>query len=491
MRNYCALLILITALVYANTFANGWTYDDVPVIVQNPDSHSLAGFFENSRPGRPMRELTYIPEYKLFGENPSGYHVQQLFWHAANGCLLMFLFVALGMEPFYAMTGAVFFLVHPLQSESVANISHRKELLALFFSLLAMNSYIRAYMAEGKNRIYILLFVAVCCLFAVLSNQTSVTLPLTFVLYDYLFREERDRILLKRPFLLLASLVFIAAYFVSRYQGLFSSEQLLTVYSKYSFVASRSFIPLWLADLKAFGFYLYNVLVPLKLAPEYHVAFSEQLFQLRAWLSAAVLVGAAYVFFANRKQNPALSFGIGCFFVFYLPISNILPVSYILADRYMYLCLPGLSLLPAFLLQRFRIRWLSVAIGACLIVLAALTVIQNSYWKDEHTLWRHAVEVNPDSTWVQETVALSYLISNQFDKARQHAKIAISLNRYNTRAYLTLAKSEDRLGNLFEAIKYYENFCSFGEAEYPEDVANVKNYLPFLRSRAQLLYSPK
>lgn len=484
------VLLTVCAAVYGNTFLNGWTYDDIPVVVRNSDAHSLKGFLENSRPGRPMRELSYIPEYLLFGENPAGYHVQQLFWHGANGCLLLILFIALGVEPLYAMLGVVFFLVHPLQSESVANISHRKELLPLFFSLLALIAYIKAVAAQGLRRYFLLLLVAAGYVCALLSNETAVTFPLLLALYEYLYLSQGERFFLKRPILLLLCMTSAAVLFFYRYQGLFSSDQLLTVYSKYSFEASRSFIPLWMADLKAFGFYFYKIVLPVNLAPEYHVTFSEQIFQPLALVSAALLAGIAYLFFVLRRSLPSVAFGIGWFLIFYLPISNVLPVSYLLADRYMYLCLPGVGLLLAGLLQKIHNNRFTIVTCLFLVILAVLTVIQNNYWKDENTLWRHAVTVNPNSTWVQETVALSYLLSNQFEKARYHSRLAISLNRYNTRAYLTLAKSEDRLGNLDVALKNYESFCSFGVFEYPEEVATIKKYLPFLRARAHLLYSP-
>ena len=56
--------------------------------------------------------------------------------------------------------------------------------------------------------------------------------------------------------------------------------------------------------------------------------------------------------------------------------------------------------------------------GVILLALASLTVIQNGYWRNEHTLWRHAVTVSPDSTWVQETVAASYLMTDELQKAQ-------------------------------------------------------------------------
>ena len=54
-RLYLFIVLLGAALlVYGNTFRNQWSYDDAPVVVKNPDSHSVAGFLNNSRPGRPL-----------------------------------------------------------------------------------------------------------------------------------------------------------------------------------------------------------------------------------------------------------------------------------------------------------------------------------------------------------------------------------------------------------------------------------------------------
>lgn len=481
---YCVLFIICLA-VYGNTFFNDWTYDDIPVVVQNSDSHSFSGFMENKRPGRPLRELTYIPEYKLFGTNPAGYHIQQIAWHTANGCLLLLLFTTLGIDPLFAVLGVLLFCIHPLQSESVANISHRKELLPLFFCTLAAICYLKAVAHSSWQRLLLLLSVAFSYWCALQANETSVTFPLLLILYDYLYVPKERRILLKYPVALISLGICCGGFLIYRYQGLFSSDQLLSVYSKYSFIASKSFIPLWMADLKAYLFYISNIILPIHLAPEYQVYFYEGIFQPLAWFSAMLILTLLVLFFYYGKKSPNISFAIGWFFIFYLPISNLIPVSYLLADRYMYLCLPAIGLAVATILQKINNKKFTAGFSLLLVTFAILTIIQNSYWKNEDILWRHAVTVNPDSTWVQETVALSYLLSNQFDKARDHAKAAITLNRYNTRAYLTLAKSEDRLGNLPEAIKNFELFTSFGIFEYPDEVTAVKNYLPYLRRRAE------
>jgi len=479
------IVFLLAAAVYGNTFLNQWTYDDVPVVVQNPDAHSIGGFLENHRPGRPMRELTYIPEYRLFGSNPVGYHIQQLSWHAANGLLLFLVLAGLGIEAPFALFGALLFLLHPLQAESVANISHRKELLAGFFCLAALLAYMKAVSNGGVRRLWLLFLALLAFGAALFSNQTALTFPLLLVFYDLLWPRKEERILLRRPWLLATLLLAAVTMVLVLYRSMFSRQALLAIYSKNGFIAADSYLPLYLADLKAFGFYLYKIILPVELAPEYVIQFAETPFQGFAWLSLALLGGAVAAAVVVLKRLPAVTLGVVWFLVMYLPVANLVPAGYIVADRYMYLCLPGVALVTAALLQKYAGR--KVMIGACTLLglLAVLTVVQNSYWRDEHSLWRHAARVNDNSTWAQESAALSYYLTGELDEALRHGQQALALNRFNTRAYLTLAKIEEKRGELAEALQNYEMFIEVGAAEYPAEVAVVMGRLPYLREQLQ------
>lgn len=485
-RILLVFFLLVTVTVYGNTFFNQWAYDDVPVVLNNPDAHSLTGFLENTRPGRPMRELTYIPDHLLFGDQPAGYRIQQLAWHGINGFLLVALFHALGVELPFALMGALLFLVHPLQSESVANISHRKELLALFFSLGALLCILKSYAAEGKRRLALWSAALAAYAGALLSNEATVTLPLMVLLHEWLMVEPQKRVLLRRPLVTLLLLAAAGAALMYRFRGLLAPDQLLTIYSKNSFGASESYIPLFMGAMKAFGLYLSKIVLPVRLAPEYVFSLSESLWQPWALLSLGLLAGAAGLAVSLRRRLPLVSFGIGWFLIFWLPVSNLVPVAYLAADRYMYLCLPGVGLILAGCLQRRPDRRFIGGTCLVMVVFAGLTVIQNGYWRSEHTLWRHAVTVNPDSTWVQETVGLSYLLTGDYDKSAAHAREALRIDRFNTRAYLTLAKAEERRGNLAEAAQNYEMFAMFGAMEYPDEAAQIRLYLPALRQRLAL-----
>lgn len=481
------LLLLVTVAVYGNTFRNEWSYDDIPVVVENPDAHSFAGFLENKRPGRPLRELSYIPEYKIFGDKPAGYHVQQILWHTANGFLVLELLLLLGGTPLAALLGSIFFLVHPFQVESVANISHRKELLALFFSLSALLAYAKALTEEGWKRWRLLPVTVLAYVMALLANETAVSLPAVLVLYESLYVGKERRLLLRKPLLLAVTSFIVAAALAYRYQWLFTYDQLLKVYAKNNFIASKSYLPLFMGVMKSFGIYLYKILLPMNFGPEYAVTFSESIFQPWAWLSMALIAGLILLAWRVKENAPLVSFGIGWFFILYLPVSNIFPVAYMVADRYMYMPIVGAAILFSSFCAELTGRRLWIVPCALLLVLGGLSIVQNTYWHDEHTLWRHAAVVNPDSTWAQESAAYSYYLKGDYETARKHAREALAINRYNTKAYLVLAQIEEARGDLYEAVKNYETFQSAGEVEYPDLVRDVRSRLPALKEKIRML----
>jgi protein O-mannosyl-transferase len=485
-RNYLFLALFgVTILVYGNTFRNEWTYDDQYVVVNNPDVHSLAEFMQNHYPGRPLRELSYMVDYQLFGNSPAGYHIQQLFWHALNGCLLLLVILALGIEPLPAFFGTLLFLLHPLQVESVANVGHRKELLALFFSLLAFLVYIKAVAASGGRRALLVLSAGLAYGGALLSNAAAGFLPLVFVLYESLIVPPQRRLLLRRPLWLTLAVVLILGLAMYHYRGFFGTAPLAAPYTKNGFTGPYEHFPYYMGALKVFALYIGKLMLPLDLAPEYAIRFSSTLVQPGALAGATLLILLVVAAVKSYTRQPLLKFAGGWFLLMYLPVANIIPISYMMADRYMYLCMPGVALLAAWLLQRCPSKAATVGFCLLLTVLAGLTIRQNGYWRDEHALWRHAVRVNPDSSWVQSGVADSYILTGDFATAREHLRKALELNRFNLKAYLTLGRVEEMLGNLEDALKNYEIFQAYGDKDFPAATAQVRNYLPLLRERVR------
>jgi len=479
------LFALVVAVVYGNSFLNDWTYDDYHLIVANPAVQSLDGLLSSTQKWRFLRNVSLFVDHSLWGTSPAGYHVQQLLLHWLNGLLVWRLCSALGGTPLAALFGSLLFIVHPLQVESIANISHRKEPLALLFVLLMLFLYRTALQRSGIGRLLLLGVAAAAFLLAVLANETAVTAPLLLVVYEALFCRPEQKLLLRRPAVLLVAMAALAVAGAVYLATNFSlQEQLFKVYSKQAFFASPTYLPLFLACLQVIALYVVKLFWPLHLAPEYVIGFSASFWQPLAVAGAFVALALLVAAFLLRESRPLIAFGAVACCILYLPVANFFPVGYMMADRYLYLPLAGLAFVVAGTVSTLQRRSIYVICGtAGLLILGVLSVRQGAIWRSEHTLWRHAATVNPGSSWVQGAAAKSYLRTGEVAAARDHALRAIRIDRQNAGAYLTLARAEERSGNLSAAVEHYVTFQAIGTVEYPREVADVTSYLPYLQRR--------
>ncbi len=488
VNNFCssrkavfAALLVITFVVFGNTFLNDWTYDDIPVIVENSDIRSLANFQEDTYPTRPLRELSYMLDYKLFGDQPAGYHLQQNLWHAANGCLLFLLMSILGVAPGYAFLGCLLFLVHPIQVESVASLGHRKELLPLFFGLLALLAYVKSFAVSGLRRWALWLTCAVSYLLVLKGNQTAGTLPLLFPVYEYLYLEKDRRLLLRYPWafgLILLLLVGACGFYYT--ENFDFQQSLLQMYAQNGAPGTKEYFPLFLVALKLPLLYLGKLLWPFDLAPEYVTEFSVSYLQWGSLAGAFLFCGLLTLLVRRRRSVSGISFGLAWSLVLYIPVSNVLPVhAYAMADRYMYLVLPGVSMVVAVALQKLDAKLVNKCVVAILLVLAILTIMQNRHWKNHYSLWTHAVMVNPESKGAHWSVAASYARAGELQRAKKHFQKVLELDRFFVHAYLELAKLHEQEGDLPAAQKNYEMFVRYGQYQFPAEAMRIKNYLKF------------
>ena len=73
--------------------------------------------------------------------DPRGFHATNVLLHACNAVILFFALQALTGSRWRSAIVAAFFAVHPLRVESVAWVSERKDVLSIFFGLLARWAY--------------------------------------------------------------------------------------------------------------------------------------------------------------------------------------------------------------------------------------------------------------------------------------------------------------------------------------------------------------
>ncbi len=140
-------LVGLTFLVYLPAIRGGFVWDDEAYVINNMTLRSLRGLWEIWF--QPARLVQYYPltftslwiNYQIGGLNPFGYHLVNVLLHSLNGFLVWRLLERLKVPG--AWFAALLFLLHPVQVESVAWVTERKNVLSGFFYLSALLSYLR------------------------------------------------------------------------------------------------------------------------------------------------------------------------------------------------------------------------------------------------------------------------------------------------------------------------------------------------------------
>src|SRR5437016_12390578 len=187
----CLLLAAATLVVYnrvnQNSFVN---FDDDRYITEN--AHVRAGLtwgtirwaFSSLEQANwhPLTWLSHALDCQLFRLNPDGHHYVNLLLHAVNAMLLFLILQRATGFTWRSFAVAALFALHPINVESVAWASERKNVLSMLFFLLALGAY-GWYVRKPELRRYLVL----AALFALglMAKPQVITFPLVLLLWDY------------------------------------------------------------------------------------------------------------------------------------------------------------------------------------------------------------------------------------------------------------------------------------------------------------------
>ncbi|MBI3332386.1 glycosyltransferase family 39 protein, partial [Candidatus Peregrinibacteria bacterium] len=210
-----ALLVLFPAIVFLQTLSFEFVaMDDELLILDNVKVHGLSlanlrAIFTTYDPELyiPLTLLTYQIEWSLFGANPAVSHAMNLLLHIGSG-ICVFLILRRFIDRKTALLCALLFAIHPLQAETVAWASARKDLLSGFLFFLSIHLYLRSRDDGMPMRWSVLTFFL-----GLLSKVSIFPLPLVLLLLDWMRGEslDRDRLKEKIPFFLLSVTFLVIA----------------------------------------------------------------------------------------------------------------------------------------------------------------------------------------------------------------------------------------------------------------------------------------
>jgi protein O-mannosyl-transferase len=455
------LLTIVVFTVYLPAVFNDFVdWDDLSLIIQNPRFNhptlETIGYYA----AHPFVSL-YMPVtcalWAALGKigsvttadalgaqiNPYIFHLASVLLHLLATCAVFAILCRITKTIWPALAGATLFALHPLQVESVAFVGAMNTVLAAALPLAALSLYLRSTNELKNSRpwfkpAYILatlLFAA-----ALLSKPTAIVAPAMALLLDRLVnrRTFRAAALSIFPWVLLTVPCLIWTLHFQHGAMLAASEPLWTR-------------PIVAAD--ASTFYVRKLLVPLQLGIDYGQTPPVILQHSRAWLILPMALLLSIVLFRNRL--PIIATGIALFLVGMLPNSGLIPFDYqqfsTVADRYIYLSMLGVAIVFAGCLARMNWRIgfaLVIAVFASCVI---LTELQVRTWRNGETLFRHAIQINPQS-WMSRSNLAIVIMDRSPDEAIAQCQAAIEREPTFTPAWGNLGSALMLKGNKMHAL---------------------------------------
>jgi tetratricopeptide (TPR) repeat protein len=494
--------LIIPLLLMAGTILCYWqvashefvAFDDAEYISENPHVKSgltwsgiIWAFTSNYASNwHPLTWLSHMLDCQLYGLNPAGHHLTNVFLHLVNTLLLFFVLREMTGALWRSAAVAALFAWHPVHVESVAWASERKDVLSTLFFLLTIWAYCRYVEGRGEkgegraeapklaisgthheSRITPLpssLFYLLALLFfalGLMSKPMLVTLPCLLLLLDVWplgrvqltrnFSELRSSLVPlireKLPFFALTMLSIVVTSIAQRHAA--------------STLEDLSFGSRLANALVAYARYISKTVWPSDLAAIY--PYSRHLPVL--WVAGAALLLLSFSgwFLARAQRNPYLIVGWLWFLGTLVPTIGLVQVgSQSMADRYMYIPGIGLFILAAWglndLLGAWRHKQQLLAVAAIAVLAGCLvcTWTQVTYWRDSESLFRRAMNVTAGNYIAYDGLGSALNNAGRREEALKLLYQAVKLNPRYPEGHYDLGTALMQLGRLEEAIPHFE-----------------------------------
>ncbi|MGJ5820075.1 tetratricopeptide repeat protein [Paludibaculum fermentans] len=452
---------------------------------------------------RALTNISLLADRDMWAMNTTPYHVENFLLHLVNALLVYFILKALLERAgragrgvvVSAGFGAAVFLLHPLQTEAVAYIASRSEVLSVFFSFAALLVFLRRKEAEVSwaHAILVLLLIGL----GALSKETAVAMAGVLLLTDLYFHTGSPWEGVVKNWRLYAPLLAgglaggVFVYRLASHEGTAGS--------------SLSFSPL---DYLFTQFQVVWVYVRLFVAPygqnlDHGFPITKAPGNVLSWLGLLAIVAAVGAAFVWRKKYPLASLGVLTFFVLLTPTSSILPIADPLVERRVYFASIGLLLIVCEFLSRWTLNGAKVAgLAALAAVLTVLTMFRSDLYTSTQAMWVESVKENPKNYRAQFQLAYSYYEKGECSKSLEHYKTASQLQKPDYRLLvdwaLALDCAEDvpgAIARLQEATKLENTSTAwstmgmiYGKRNQPELALDALNHALQLNRRDAMIW---
>jgi tetratricopeptide (TPR) repeat protein len=451
----CLLIIFAGILVYSNAFDGGFIWDDEYLIEKNvfvKDWSNLPkAFTEDFGKGagktygffRPLQIIAYMVEYSLWGLNVRGYHAVSILAHLLTALSIFWLVNVVFKDKILSLFTALLYVVHPVHTEAVDYLSGLGDPLCVPFLLLSLIMYLK--LGEEENRTHLIIMLASYAL-ALFTKEVSLALPLLILAYHFAFK---TRIRVPHFVALIAVLCLYLIVRIFCVTGVpFNTGAVATVFER---------VP---GLLIAIVHYLRLLILPFNL----HMEYGRALYAMTNPTAVAGLLLVTVllaVSFTLRGKKPLFSFSILWFFITLLPVSNLYPVAFFMAEHYLYLPSVGFFLVIgaslSLLYHKEKMRHVAMAVLVLLLLyFGVLTYKQNLYWRDALTFYKRTLKFAPESARITNELGRLYYTRGDRDDAVRLLEKAIEIDPGYALPYTGLGAVFNNERKFEKAIPYLE-----------------------------------
>ena len=467
------LLALLALVIYNPVTRMGFVnYDDPAYVTANRKVQNgltwktvrWAFLSTDAANWHPLTWLSHALDCQLFHLKAAGHHYDSLLLHALCVVLLFLFLHSMTGRVGRSMAVAALFAVHPINVESVAWISERKNVLCTLFFFLGLYVY-QWYVRQPELKRYVA--VVVTFALALMAKPMAITFPCVLLLLDYwpLRRlnlgampadasESTDRTR-SLPWLLLEKLPLML---------LSAGSGIITVIAQKGGGALRTQygLPLRLGNaVIAYARYLGKAFWPSKLAPLYPFPRNG----VPAWevAAAALLIVAlsCAALFLTRKRY--LAFGWFWFLGTLVPVIGLVQVGeQSMADRYAYIPFVGVFIALVWGVadwaanHKIASRYLAITATICTFALALSAHAQMKYWANTTDLWSHTLEVTGPNFVAEDNLGAELIKEGNIEAARARFQRAIDINPNDPFSQLNIGVCDKKMGNVQSAAEHYQ-----------------------------------
>ncbi|MFH1618297.1 MAG: tetratricopeptide repeat protein [bacterium] len=499
------VILFFNLLSYHNSLQNGFVgFDDNILLDENPAFSSrhvmlsnmgLTSLEEGDRSrevaywgvpdqilrilfGRNLRFLSHFLDYHLFGMDLWGHHLMNVVWHVLAACAA---FAAASMilnNQWGGLAAALFFSLHPVQTESVAYLAGRRDILLGFFYLLGFYFWL-SYRRENRKPLAV--WAGVYWLLAIATKESAVTLPVSIVAYEVftrfeglkiritlsvLFRQVREELSHYRQ------AVRVITFFGAVLGGLLVYQQLnfgvakaVTAYGHEVFWYGGTALSNWATVPKILIHALGLIIWPQKLTGDYSynaIPALHSLLEPGAIFPLALLAGLGALAWQAAKKRPILGFAVVWTAVTYIPHLPLIPAYHnqqVFAEHWLYLPLFGPALIFGYIFVRGQSMLPRLSAVAAAVMLAAFimrSTQRNLDWKDDLTFWTRTAQDVPLCARARNNLGLACFRRDMVPEAFQELKKALEIDPGWAVPYHNLGQVFAFMGRVDDAIKAFQ-----------------------------------